>query len=353
MKTLSSKSRLFIFVSIVAAFVLVAGLVWGLCGLSLSLDYSGGSQIKIICQEKADADQAQKLVKKTLKTNKVSVYQVERLSSGAEYQVVFKTKDKSVSNDVSVAVRDAVKDINLVEVQGFDEFDSTFKTPIWVIVLTTLGLGAVASFAAYFISKRWADALAFAIGFVANALLAFSLIVITRVEIGATSLAGLFLGLTIETAMSILVFVRIKNAQKRADNQDKQLGVIVSNVRKHYVLNDLFVYGVVMLGALLAVALGNTESIYFGVVLALSLASSVFVSSFLVAETKTELEDAFESRYEAKMSVPQTVVQVQNQKAKEKQKTKTERPTSQKPSAKKTNKKRKRRNPSNKNKVVV
>lgn len=346
----ASKTRLIIFVSVIAVVILAGALVWGLAGLNLSLSYNGGSQLTIICQEKEEAEKAQKAVSKVLKDNNVSVYEVSNMSSGAEYRVVFTTKDKNVPSGVSLAARNAVSDINLVSVNGFDVFQSSFKTKTWVIAVTMIALGIVFSLAMWLIAKRWADVLAFGIGYVAICLSAFSILILTRIEIGETALAGYFIGVIINSIISMMLFIHIKNAQDRAINQDKNLEEVSAETRKRFVVRDMLLYAVVMVGAILSVAVGSTEVVYFGVALALSLMCAVFVSYYLTVDCKCQIENAFKVRYQTKMNVAETVVQSQTKK----QKAKTPRPAAASVAPVKVqNKKRKRRNKSNSNKVVV
>ena len=351
MKALTSKSKLFIYMSIFAIILLSAALVWGFLGLNLSISYSGGSQLKVTCQEENEIDIVENKLKQIFNDNNIKIYETNKLTSGAEYQIVYLTKSKDISNEISLEIREVLKDIDSIEISGFDKFGSSYNTKTWVIILTIMGLGIITSLSAYAISKKWSNVISYAVSFITVILSSFALLILTRVEIGDQSLAGVFIGIFAESIITMLLLIRIANVRKKAEFADKSIQQICSYVRRRYVILDMFIYSIIMIGAIIAVATGTTETIYFGVALALSLMCTVFVSYYILIESNIAIEEAFIKRYNAKMNVLESVTDSLKEKS-NKTKTKKERPKQQAIKDVKVNKKRKRRNKTD-NKVIV
>lgn len=352
-KKVEPKNLVYFYISIVAIVVLVGALIWGFLGINLSIDYSGGSQLVVTCQTQDQLDLSESKIISVLKNNKVDIYEIRHQSNGAEYQTIFVTKEKNVANEISLAVRNAVADSQSVEIKGFDNFSSSYKTQTWIIVLTSCALVLAFSIALYFVFKSWIAAITYIISFFATAIFIFSLFIITRIEIGQEVLSSLMMGLIIMSGLAFLLFVRINNQKKFAINHDKNIYQIIHLVRRLSIKIDSIFFGVILLCSVVSVVIGITSLMYFGVGLSLALLGAVFVSYYLLLNLYCNFLTFSERKYEQKKQINKSI---SSQDTKQEIKTKSQNHVNQKPVSKnnaKPKKKRKRRKKSDDNKVVV
>lgn len=339
--------KLIIIFSVLAALLLSAGLVWGLVGLNSSIAFSGGNRLTIVTQSQEDCDNAQNLAAAVLKQNKVN-YEVSQKNNGAEFSVVFETKNKNIPENVVFDIETAIAGIENTTVNGFDSIDSTFKTKAWVIGVTTACLALAVFVFVFILTKRWADVFAFAIGFVVNALAVFALFVVCRIEFNSLSVFSFAVACVLYAICGTLVAIRTKRAKNKAANQDKDEFELSNEILKNNFIFDLPVFCVMLVTAIVCVSFGKGEIIYFGAGLAIAVAVAFACSCFIQGYLRALFENAFETKYQKKMSAPVAISSEAQAQSKQKQ----DRPkTAQKPQV--VVRKRKRRNTSGGDKVTV
>lgn len=347
MKTIKNNTLLYICLSIIAAIALAGSLVWGLVGLNETLSYSGGSQIKISCESSTDLETAKDKALDVLKTNKISVYQIEYQTNGAEDSVVIYTKQKTVKDSVSLAVRETVSSVPNTTVEGFDSFKSAYKTAAWVIAVTSICLAAAVAIALRFITKRWSTSAAYAVGFAATMLLTFAGLILSRVEIGSESITALPISLIIYSIFAALIAVRIRRAERSSALHNKPHAEVNRSVIYNSLLVDSIIIVPIVCAAIVAMAVGKSAGINFGVGLVWSIISAVVGAHLVFSCTQTAIDTSLTQRYETKKEAKEPVVESKPDTTKQK------RPEATQPAQKVQSKKRPRRNKSNENKVVV
>ena len=329
-----------------AAVIFAAGLVWGLVGLRTSVAMGGGSKMSISCQSKEDMENAQTKAEQVLKDKNIS-FSKSTNTNGSEFVVVFETHNINVAEDVSADVETAVAEIENASVSSFKQVKSAAKTEAWKIAVTTLGLMLAVCILIYFITKKWANVLAYLVGFASAGLAIFSLYVVCRIEFNNLSVFGFVVSQVLFSVLAVLVAYRTKLMKDSSASDVKNEFEISADVVKNNLIFELPAICVMFVAAVVCMIFAGKTGAHFGAGLALAVAVSTACAYFIFGDMRAFLQASFDMRYESKKSAP---VAVSSQKPTAAKNTKQERPKAL-PKAKVVAKKRKRRN--NSDKVVV
>lgn len=353
MKILQIANKFKYFLVTSATLLFVAMLVVIFCGMNKSIEYGGGTEISVKVQNQAEINQAEKLIKKVIKKNKIKIDNIAHQSNGAEFFVVFQTKQKAVKETVKTEIIEVLAGIDNVEVSDFEKIGSTYRIKVWQIVVVLVVVMVFAILIAWIRFRSFTSALSVVLSAIHAFVIGFAVLALTRVEMMTETSISLVIGSLFAAILTFLVFEKIHTDRKLLANKTKSEYELSDEAQTRQLKSDWLFFAVAGAIAILLLFTLKSKAFHLSASIFVMLVVAVYSAFCFASSFRASFATLVHAKKEKKMEKPETPVQ---QKAEKKNLlSKIERPVSasSKPDTKK--KKRKRRNKSAKdeNKIVV
>lgn len=352
MNKFSFSNKLKYYLAVSATLLISALFVVIFVGFNKSIEYGGGAELTVTAQSKTELAQVEKLVKKVLKENNVKIDSLIHENNGAEFSVVFQTKNKNVKETVSTQVTEKIANFENIKSTGFENIGSTYRIDLWRIIVSFAVLLTIFSIAAKFRYSSWLKALAVVVSTIHAFAIGLAVFAIARIEMMTATTIILAVGSIFATVLTFETFERIKSERKLLANQNKTEFELTDEAEtKNFKTNWIFIAAICVVAIALMVICSKTTM--FAAVGIFAMTAVAIFSEIVASSFAATLSTVFAAKRQTKM-MKNEAVSIEKPTKKEKFK-KLKRPekVEQKPEQKK--KKRKRRNASTKdeNKIVV
>lgn len=322
MKKLPKKYPLL--VSLIVSCVLIVGSIFVLafCGMNLSLSLGGGSQFEVVISDSADQKTCIQGIKDVLRKNDITYdsFIVEDNSEAGEgindysqRKLVVNIQATNISDVKELEIRTDISEklgISIDKISSIENIISSIKSKD--ILLFGLGIGIIAICLFIFGMFRYNvfAGLSFIIAILHNLILFLSFVILTRIPLGLSSLAGISLLSLVMVACMVSIFEKnkIESEMHLAEKETPSSRLI--RVESKAIKPYIFVAGAVLIFSLLLVFVPVNNVLFSCLSLIVALIVTAYTTLIIGPAVYGYFMDINQASFEATLSRNDTVNKV-------------------------------------------
>ena len=286
------------------ASMLALAIIFVCCfGFNTSVEFGGGSQIKIDVTEVVDQSATLKKASAVLSANKLSVENTFVEDNGTQTYLVFRVTDKNIKNtDAIKSELSARCGVSAESIIGFDAVNYTTESSTVLL----FGLGFVALIVVVFFAG-WArykltGALTLTLATFVDFMLYLSIVAVLRIRISSATLISLVSSVVLTTMAIVAVLENVRGSKKLKQYENYSNKDMVVHFAQKEFLPFAVICGVVAVFGVLCLFIPNAYVQTFDFSLIFSAIIALFVSMILGPAFYVYALDVGDSRKQAKLN---------------------------------------------------